>query len=128
MVNLNIDINLMKLSRVGIASIHGVKCVVIPIEENDIYVSSDAQNKAKSAHLHVSAWENKNGASRYGDTHYIKVAYGKEFREAHPEVTQQSPIIGNVKPVKGLGSNAVSEVVASDVNGQIDNGDDDLPF
>lgn len=134
MENLNLDINLMKLSRVGVASIHGIRCVIIPCEENDIFISQDQQTgKAKGAYLSVTAWAKKssldaNGVDQYGNSHMIKQSFSKEFREAHPEVTQQSPIIGNGKPVKGQGSNAVNEVAAPDVSGQIDNGNDDLPF
>lgn len=126
MANLSIDINLMKLSRVGVASIHGVKCVVIPAEENDIYIGVDEQNKAKSAHLHLSAWENKNGVSQYGDTHYVKNSYSKEFREAHPDVTKDSPIIGNAKPIQTQGNGASTVTAPSIDNGLDDNGD--LPF
>ena len=127
MSSLNIDINLLKLSRVGVASIHGVRCVVIPCEENDIYVSQDNQTgKAKSAHLHVTAWENKDGMSQYGDTHYIKPSYSKEFRAAHPEVNQNTPIIGNGKPIQSKGS-AINDVVAPTIDNNIDN-NDDLPF
>lgn len=126
MTSLNIDINLMKLSRTGVASIHGVKCVVIPVEENDIYIGLDEQNKAKSAHLHITAWENKNGVSQYGDTHYIKNSYSKEFREAHPEITKDSPIIGNGKPIQQQG-NGAQTVAAPSVDNSLDN-DDNLPF
>lgn len=127
MSSLNIDINLLKLSRAGVASIHGVKCVVIPCEENDIYVSQDNQTgKAKSAHLHVTAWENKDGMSQYGDTHYIKPSYSKEFRTAHPETSQNTPIIGNGKPIQSQGS-AINDVVAPTIDNNIDN-NEDLPF
>lgn len=127
MSSLNIDINLLKLSRAGVASIHGVKCVVIPCEENDIYVSQDEQtSKAKSAHLHITAWENKNGISQYGDTHYIKPSYSKEFRTANAEANKNAPIIGNGKPIQSQGS-AINNVVAPTIDSNIDN-NDDLPF
>lgn len=127
MSSLNIDINLLKLSRAGVASIHGVKCVVIPCEENDIYISQDNQTgKAKSAHLHITAWENKNGISQYGDTHYIKPSYSKEFREANAEASKNAPIIGNGKPIQSQGS-AINNVAAPTIDNSIDN-NDDLPF
>lgn len=127
MSSLNIDINLLKLSRAGVASIHGVKCVVIPCEENDIYVSLDNQTgKAKSAHLHITAWENKNGMSQYGDTHYIKPSYSKEFRATNAEASKNAPIIGNGKPIQAQGS-AINNVAAPTIDSNIDN-NDDLPF
>ena len=41
MSNLQGSIDLLKLQRTGIATIRGVKCLCIPIRENDIYVSVD---------------------------------------------------------------------------------------
>lgn len=124
MENLNLNINLLKLSQVGVATIHGVKCIVIPCEENDIFVSQDQQmGKAKGAYLHLTAWANKNGASQYGDTHMLKQSFSKEFRDAHPNVNQQSPIIGNGKPIQIQGS-SINQVNAPNVNVE----DDNLPF
>lgn len=124
MENLNLDINLLKLSRVGVATIHGVKCVVIPCKENDIFVSQDQQaGKAKGAYLHLTAWANKNGASQYGNTHMLKQSFSKEFRDTHPNANQQSPIIGNGKPIQVQGSN-INQVNAPNVNVE----DDNLPF
>lgn len=127
MSSMNIDINLLKLSRAGVASIHGIKCVVIPCEENDIFVSQDEQTgKAKGAHLHLTAWTNKNGVSQYGDTHYIKPSYSKEFRAVNEEASKNAPIIGNAKPVQSQAS-ATSTVAAPNIDGSLDN-NDDLPF
>lgn len=127
MENLNIDINLLKLSRAGVASIHGLKCVVVPIEENDIFVSTDQQTgKAKGAYLSLTAWANKNGVSQYGDTHYVKQSFSKDFRNANPDASKNAPIIGNGKPVQTQ-SNGVSQVAAPNVDSNIDS-DSDLPF
>lgn len=124
MENLNLDINLLKLSRTGVATIHGIKCVVIPCEENDIFVSKDQQTgKAKGAHLHLTAWVNKNGVSQYGDSHMLKQSFSKEFRDANPNTNQQSRIIGNGKPVQQQG-NSVNQVIAPNVEVE----DSDLPF
>ena len=47
MKNLNIDIDLLKFANASVLSIQGQKqvkkCVVIPVEDNDIYVSADEQ-------------------------------------------------------------------------------------
>lgn len=100
MGNLNISVNLMKLSRVGVASIKGVKCLVVPIAENDIYVSYDATTmKAKSAYLSLTAWENRDGKpSQYGDTHMVKQSFSKDFREANQDYCSHAAILGNAKP------------------------------
>lgn len=50
-MNLTGSIDLLKLEKVGIATIKNKKCVVIPIEENDLYVSMDENLKAKAVYL-----------------------------------------------------------------------------
>lgn len=40
-MNLTGSVNLLKLEKAGIATTKNKKCVVIPIEENDLYVSMD---------------------------------------------------------------------------------------
>lgn len=123
MENLSIKLNLKKMSRVGVATIRNVKCVVIPIEENDIFVSVDETGKVKNIYLDLAAWANRNGVSQYGDTHLIKMSYSEDFRTAHPGVVENSPIVGNVKPLKV--GNAADIVDAPVVNVEEDNG---LPF
>lgn len=125
MGNLNINVNLMKLSRTGVASIKGIKCLVVPIAENDIYVSYDAATmKAKSAYLNLTAWENKDGKpSQYGDTHMVKQSFSKEFREANQEYCGQSPILGNAKPFQTQQGVEVVEAPAVAVDP-----DSELPF
>ena len=128
MSSLNLDINLMKLSRVGVVSIHGVKCVVIPVVENDIFISTDAATgKAKSAHLHLTAWEHKNGPSQYGDTHMLKLNTSEEYRAAHTEEELKSmPILGGGKPIK-TGGNQAETVTVAPIDNSL-NSSDDLPF
>lgn len=101
MDNLNIDINLLKLSRAGVTTIHGLRCVVIPTDENDIYISQDAQTgKPKAAYLRVTAWANKNGVDQYGHSHYVKQSFSKDCRNSHPEANRNAPILGNGKLVQ----------------------------
>lgn len=125
MGNLNLNVNLMKLSRTGVATIKGVKCLIVPIAENDIYVSYDAATmKAKSAYLSLTAWENRDGKpSQYGDTHMVKQSFSKDFREANLEFCSQSPILGNGKPFQTQAGVEVVDApeVAVDPNS-------DLPF
>lgn len=127
MENLNININLLKLSRAGVATIRGLKCVIIPIEENDIFVSTAQDTgKAKGAYLNMTAWKNKEGVSQYGDSHYVKQSYSSDYRQEHPDASQNSPILGNGRPVQIQG---VSGVKAPNVDNYLDNdNDDDLPF
>lgn len=130
MDNLNIDINLLKLSRAGVTTIHGLRCVVIPTDENDIYVSQDAQTgKPKAAYLRVTAWANKNGVDQYGHSHYMKQSFSKEYRNTHPDANRNAPILGNGKPVQvqGGATPSAQPPITNPANTSLDN-DEDLPF
>lgn len=122
MESINMNVNLMKLSRVGVASIKGLKCVVIPIVENDIFISMNEGGKAKSAYLNITAWANKNGVSQYGDTHLVKQSFSEEFKKSHAEYCQNANILGNGKPVKTVSK--VDEVQVEAVAPE----ESDLPF
>lgn len=124
MESLNIKLNLMKLSRTGVATIKGLRCLVIPLEENDIFVSTDETGKAKSAYLSATAWVNRDGKSQYGDTHHISQSFSKEFRELHEEYCKNTPILGNAQPVGS--NNASSSVNAPSVG--VDSTSEGLPF
>mgnify|MGYP006932732489 CR=1 FL=1 len=58
-MNLTGNVNLLKLEKAGIATIKNKKCVVIPIEENDLYVSMDENLKAKAVYLNVNINESR---------------------------------------------------------------------
>lgn len=120
MANLKGNINLARLTNVGCATIKGVPCVVIPIKDNDIFVSKDEAGAYKHISLSVNIWENKEGADQYGNTHYAQQNYSKEFREAHPD---RKTYLGNLKPVVFNQQQAdVSSLPPMDTDG------DDLPF
>lgn len=60
MDNFNAKLNLLKLKRAGVMQIQGrgevLRCLVIPIEENNIFVSTDDNNRPKAAYLDLTAW------------------------------------------------------------------------
>lgn len=58
-MNLQGSIDLLKLEKAGIATIKNKKCIVIPIEENDLYVSMDENLKAKSVYLGLNINERR---------------------------------------------------------------------
>lgn len=122
MESINMNLNLMKLSRVGVASIKGLKCVVIPIVENDIFISLNEAGKAKSAYLNITAWANKNGVNQYGNSHMVKQSFSEEFKKSRAEYCQNSNILGDGKPVKPVSK--VNEVQAEAVTPE----ESDLPF
>lgn len=73
-MNLTGSIYLLKLEKVGIATIKNKKCVIIPIEENDLYVSMDENLKAKSVYLGLNVNERRE-PSQFGKTHIASSPY-----------------------------------------------------
>lgn len=103
MTNFNVKLNLMKLSRAGVMQIQGrgevLRCLVIPIEENHLFVSTDENNRPKSAYIDLSAWELQN--PKYEETHMVKQALPKEVREQmNEEEKKNQPILGGMKPIE----------------------------
>lgn len=84
------SIDLLKLDKAGITEIHGKRCVVIPIEENDIFTPERG-----GAFLTISYWDN-GVADGYGKTHSGQQSYSKAFREAH--AGQKPPKLGSLTP------------------------------
>lgn len=129
MTNFNAKLNLMKLSRAGIMQIQGrgevLRCLVIPVEENHIFVSTDEQtNRPKSAYLDLTAWELQN--PKYEETHMIKQSLPKEVREQMTEEQKKAmPVLGGLKPVIFEQHNAAGDCNAPFAQvGDVD----DLPF
>lgn len=126
-MNLNGSIDLLKLSRAAVTTINSLQCVVIPITENDIYVTKDQQTgKAKSAYLSFSAWENKGGANQYGNTHYIKQSFSKDFRERLGDKIKEKPFLGNAKPINFSGQPQQQQPIQQQPS--YSQTDDSLPF
>jgi hypothetical protein len=126
-MNLQGRIDLLKLEKAGIATIKNKKCIVIPIEENDLYVSMDENLKAKSVYLGLNINERRE-PSQFGKTHYCKQSLSRQYRDANKtEAESKSKVyLGDFKPYEFEGSsNAVAAVEAP--NAQIDD-DDQLPF
>lgn len=104
MANFNAKLNLMKLSRAGIMQIQGrgevLRCLVIPVEENHLFVSTDeVTNRPKAAYLDLTAWELQN--PKYEETHMIKQSLPKEVREQMTEEQKKAmPILGGLKPME----------------------------
>lgn len=129
MTNFNAKLNLMKLSRVGIMNVQGrtgtLRCLVIPVEENHLFVSTDDNNHAKSAYLDLSAWELQN--PKYEETHMLKQSLPKEVREQmDDEQKKNMPILGGMKPIEV--KPAENSAMTCDAPfAQVVN-DEDLPF
>lgn len=122
------NINLSKLQKVGIATIKGKKCVVIPIDENDIYIrenekKDEGARKYSCINIGISMFESRQDNSQFTNdwTHFIGQSFSKEYREKHPDVRIS---IGNMKPMESKSSNQADSVSAPAVEPD----DDDLPF
>lgn len=111
-MNLNVSINLLKM-KAAVADVPGrngnpVRCVILPIEANDLYAKTDESGHVTSVYLSVSCFENKK-ESQYGDTHMVKQSHGKAWNEAHTDEQKRGePILGNGRPI---GQRAVAEAV-----------------
>lgn len=101
MDNFNAKLNLLKLKRAGVMQIQGrgevLRCLVIPIEENNIFVSTDDNNRPKAAYLDLTAWALQN--PKYDETHMIKQSLPKEVREKMTDEEKKAmPILGGMRP------------------------------
>lgn len=129
-MNYNIKLNLLKLEGAGVVKIQGrsatKQCIVIPVVDNDIYLSLDEGMNIKSAFLSAIAWENKT-ESRYGDTHSVKLELSKTMRDSMSKEEQSKiPFIGNMKPFTKQTAQDVAN--AANTPTIVANSDDDLPF
>lgn len=134
------SINIGKMSNVGIMTIQGnecaKKCLVIPIEENDVFVkvenktTRDGQSYLDRKYcIGVEIYESRE-VDQYGNTHYIKVATSKQFVNSHTqeEVDKRNhTYLGNLKPVTIPSSNQASAIDAPVANVTLKD-DEDLPF
>lgn len=125
-MNLQGSIDLLKLEKAGIVTIKNKKCIVIPIEENDLYVNLDENLKAKAVYLNVNINERRE-PSQFGKTHYCKQSLSRQYRDAHKAESEAKGKIymGDFKPYEFEGSNTAASVDAPAA--QVDD-DDQLPF
>lgn len=89
-----------------------LRCLVIPVEENHLFVSTDEMtNRPKAAYLDLTAWELQN--PRYEETHMIKQSLPKDVRERMTDEEKKSmPILGGLKPVSFEAHNGASDCAA----------------
>lgn len=128
MTDFNGKLNLLKLKRAGIMQIQGrtgvLRCLVIPVEDNNIFVTTDENNHPKAAYIDLTAWELKN--PKYDETHMIKQSLPKEVREKMTDEEKKAiPILGGLKPVIFESQNAASSCAAPIAQTQ---NSDNLPF
>lgn len=124
------SIDLLKLHNSGMATIRGVRCLVIPIDGNDLYVTKDdTTGRAKSCYLGLQIRQRRE-VSQFGKTHYCKQQLSKEFREgANPEIVElkKKTYLGDFKPMIFDDSNQAGTVQVAPL-ADTDVQEDDLPF
>ena len=115
-LNVSGNIDLLRLKNSGILTINGKtgskKCVVIPIEDNDIFISTNNGNKA---YLNLTVCQRQK-VSEYGATHYCKQSFSKEFKErlSKDELEERTKVyLGDFKTFSFEAQNQVSTVSAS---------------
>ena len=131
-INLTGSIDLMRLQSVGTKDIptrngDTKRCIVIPIEENDIFITKDElTGKTKSAYFGMNI-NQRLEVSKFGATHYAKPAVSNKFAEKYPALAEErrNTYVGDFKPYVFEGGNAANSVAAEVV--QRDE-NDDLPF
>lgn len=134
------SINVAKMKNVGVMTIQGQncakKCLVIPIEENDVFVK--VENKVtregqsyvdRKFCIGIEVYEGR-GKDQYGNTHYMKLATSKDYVNSHTQEevdARNHTYLGNLKPIPIPSSNQASTIEAPMAQA-MPMADDDLPF
>lgn len=93
-MNYNVSINLLALNGVTLRrGQQGETLLCI-----DLRYPNGIKQTQKGIYLDLAVWENKNGVNQYGSTHYVKQSFSKEEKAALNG--QQTPIIGNARPIE----------------------------
>lgn len=126
--NFGIKLNALKYKNAGVASLKGStatkKCLVIPIEDNNFFVSTNEDGTPKAVYLDLSAFALRE--PKYDQTHLVKQSLPKEVREKmSKEELDAMPILGGMKAFENVSNNAADTCNAPTVSA--DNVDD-LPF
>ena len=133
------SINLAKLKSVGIMDVKGKtavkKCIVIPIEDNDIYVNIEEKTNEQTGEVYIKKLFGlgieifeKREPDQWGNVCYAKLATSKEWIKAHSqqELDERNKIyLGNFKAVEIPSGNQASTMEAPMVEASEN---DELPF
>jgi hypothetical protein len=124
--NFSTNIDLLKLKGAFVRNIQGKEtkkaCIIIPIEDADLYQRIDEDLKVKGVSLSLAHFERKE-VGKYGDTHLVKQSHSKSWNDAHTEEEKNNePILGNSSPLQK------KERIADVPDMALPEEDDDLPF
>lgn len=122
------NVNLLKLKGAFVRSLQGREskkvCIIIPIDDADLYQKVDEDFKIQKVTLSLTHFERKE-VGQYGDTHVVKQSHSKAWNESHSEEEKKAePILGNSSPLKS--ENRVAKV--QEMSLTEDEFEDPLPF
>lgn len=124
------SIDLLKLKDSGMATIKGKRCLVIPIDGNDLFVTKDdTTGRARACYLGLAIRERRE-VDQWGKTHYCKQALSKEFKEgASQDVLEEkkNTYLGNFRPLVFDDSNQSGTVHVETIS-DTEVVEDELPF
>ena len=135
------SINMARLKNVGIMDVKGKtgivkKCVVIPIEDNDIFVKVEEKANQQTGEVYISKLYNlgveiynKREQDQWGNVCYAKLSASKEWIEKHTaeELKERNDVyLGNFKVVEIPSSNQAATMESPVIEANAEN--DDLPF
>lgn len=107
------SIDLLRMKDSGMATIKGKRCLVIPIDGNDLFVTKDeTTGRAKACYLGLNIRERRE-PDQWGKTHYCKQQLSKEFRDGAPQELveeKKNTYLGNFKPLVWDDSNQAGTV------------------
>ena len=93
MANYKLKLDLAKLCNVQVIDVQGKKCVVLPVEDNGIFLSQRG-----AAYLDLNIRESRE--VKYGQTHYAKVSVSKKAFASLSQDVQNAlkNVVGNMSP------------------------------
>ena len=124
-MNYSIKIDLLKLKGAFMRELQGStatkKCVIIPVDDNDIFIGK------RGCYLDITAIEMTN--PQYGETHLLKTDIPKAKRDAMSEEERRAqPILGGLKPIQPRQETATNETAAGNGDNAKTESDGELPF
>lgn len=126
--NYSIKLNALKLRNAGVLTIKGhtssKRCLVVPIDDNNLFVSANADGTPKAVYLDLNAYALRE--PKYDQTHLVKQSISKEVREnMTKEQLDAVPILGGMKPFDNTPVNAAATCDAPFAQSE---NEDELPF
>lgn len=130
MGNFLAKLDLLKFKNACVTEIKGKtstkKGIFIPIEDNEIFLTTGMSGKPKSAYFDLVIFEGRE-PSKFGETHVMKRSLSKEARsKMSDEEKRAMPIFGNMKPMEFNNATHVVEAPVAQSTKKED--DDSLPF